>query len=103
MNESKPVCGRGFYALRRKFTVRRSDGLGAIGRGTNLESGSKDCCSDGFFGDISCGRYLIHWQIFMSYDAIVARYLGSTYNFTVNFSLLAVRFCISFATAIFLA
>ena len=56
-----------------------------------------------FFGDISYGLYLIHWLIFISYDAIVARYLGSTYNFTDNFRLLAIRFCISFGAATFLA
>lgn len=56
-----------------------------------------------FFGDISYGLYLIHWLIFMAYDAVVARYLGPAYNFAGNFKLLAVRFCIVLVAATFLA
>lgn len=56
-----------------------------------------------FFGDISYGLYLIHWLIFIAYDAIIARYFGPAYSFVANFKLLAIRFCVVFAAATFLA
>jgi peptidoglycan/LPS O-acetylase OafA/YrhL len=56
-----------------------------------------------FYGDISYGFYLIHWLIFIGYDAVIARYLGPAYHFAVSFKLLAMHFCIVFVAATFLA
>jgi peptidoglycan/LPS O-acetylase OafA/YrhL len=56
-----------------------------------------------FYGEISYGLYLIHWLIFVGYDAIAVRWAAPLAGFYGNFRLLTFRFFCVAATASLLA
>lgn len=56
-----------------------------------------------FYGKISYGLYLIHWLVFVAYDAFVGRYAVSLAAFHGNFGLLTLRFLCVLTMATLLA
>ncbi|MBS1840389.1 MAG: acyltransferase [Acidobacteria bacterium] len=56
-----------------------------------------------FYGDISYGLYLIHWIVFMCYDAIMRFYAPEWAQFVGNIRLLSLRFLMVMAAATLVA
>jgi len=52
-----------------------------------------------FYGDISYGLYLIHWIVFMCYDAIMRAYVPERAQFSGSIRLLSLRFALVAAGA----
>lgn len=56
-----------------------------------------------FYGEISYGLYLVHWLVFVSYDAFVQHYATRMAAFHDSFCLLTLRFACVAALATFFA
>lgn len=56
-----------------------------------------------FYGEISYGLYLIHWLVFISYDAFVQHHAARLADFHNNFRILTIRFCCVAALATLIA